>query len=177
MQNVLGEFDCKVDSKGRMRLPTPLLKQLGVQGDATFVVHRGPENYLIMYTREAWDAVRAKVDKLNYYNPKHRQFIRYFYGGATYVNADSTDRILFSKRLLEYAGIEKEVILSAMHNKIEIWAQDRYDQLFEQQPVNYSDLSADVMGGGGGFFNPFAGPTEGAGAGEQASDDYPSDKD
>ena len=72
--------------------------------------------------------------------------MRYFYRGAQKVALDSADRILVSKRLLEYAGIQNDVILSAYNDRIEMWANDQYEQLIGEEPADFSDLAEDVLG-------------------------------
>ena len=147
MLQLLGEFECKIDNKGRMRLPSSLIRQLGTEGTHTFVINRGLEKHLVIYPKKVWDVLVQKVNALNPYVKKNREFIRYFFRGATEVTIDGTDRILLTKRLLEYAGIEKNAILFAVNNKIEIWAKDKYDNNMDQEPENFSDLAEDVMGG------------------------------
>jgi MraZ protein len=62
------------------------------------------------------------------------------------VTLDSADRVLVTKRLLEYAGIDKEIILSAYNDRIEMWAKDQYDQMLDDEPDDFSDLAEDVLG-------------------------------
>ena len=146
MPQLLGEFECKIDVKGRMRLPTSLIKQLGSEGTHKLVINRGVEKCLMMYPKNVWDVLSAKVKKLNQYVKKNREFVRYFYKGATELNTDGSDRVLLPKRLLEYAGIEKEAILFAIDDRIEVWAKEKYDNLMEAEPENFSDLAEEVMG-------------------------------
>ena len=147
MQQLLGEYDCKIDAKGRMRLPVLLVKQL-VEGESqSFVVNRGVEKRLILYPKNVWDLISQRVNKLNTYVKKNRDFMRYFYRGATEVNIDGNERVLLTKRLLEYAGIQKDVILFAINDRVEIWAKEKYDNLIDEEPENFSDLAEDVMGG------------------------------
>lgn len=146
MPELLGEFECKIDAKGRMRMPTSLLKQLSGIGTHTFVVNRGVEPCLTLYPKKVWDVLSARVKKLNPYVQKNRRFIRYFYRGATELNPDASDRILLSKSLLEYAGIEKEAILFAINDRMEIWSKSRYEQMMDEEPGNLSDLGEAVMG-------------------------------
>ncbi len=150
MPQLLGEFDCKIDAKGRMRLPSPLLRQLEEEAAPNFVVNRGVERCLVLYPKKVWDGISAKVNKLNPYVKKNRDFIRYFYRGATELSPDASDRILLNKRLLEYAGIQKDVILFAINDRIEIWSKDHYDHLMDDEPDSFSDLAEDVMGSGAG---------------------------
>ena len=128
MKNIelLGEFECKIDAKGRMRVPAQLLKQLGDGGTHTFVVNRGLEKNLMLYPKKVWDQMIAKVSSLNQFDRNNRKFIRYMYRGAQHLELDSSDRILMKKQLLEFAGIEKEVILFAQGDQIEIWSKTEY---------------------------------------------------
>lgn len=146
MSQLLGEFECKIDAKGRMRVPTSVLKQLGGADKSTFVVNRGVEQCLTLYPKNVWDAISARVNKLNPYVEKNRKFIRYFYRGATELKPDASDRILLSKNLLEYAGIEKEAILFAINDRLEIWSKSRYENMLDEEPESFSELGAAVMG-------------------------------
>ncbi len=146
MPELLGEFECKIDAKGRMRMPISVLKQLGGGSKHAFVVNRGVEPCLTLYPKKVWDVLSARVKKLNPYVQKNRKFIRYFYRGATELTPDASDRILLSKNLLEYAGIEKEAILFAINDRLEIWSKSRYNNLMDEEPENLSDLGEEVMG-------------------------------
>ena len=146
MSQLIGEFECKIDAKGRMRLPSTLLKQLGEREEYCFVINRDFDGNLTMYPKEVWDELSKEVYKLNAYIKKNRDFIRFFHRGIVKVTTDSSDRILLTKRLLDYAGIKKEVILTAFGNKIEIWDPERYDNT-NIDPEDFSDLAQQVMGG------------------------------
>jgi MraZ protein len=99
----------------------------------------------MLYTEEVWDQITNDINALNLYVKKNRDFVRYFYRGANKVVMDSADRILLAKRLLEYAEIERDVILLAYNNRIEIWSAEQYDQLLEEEPDDFSGLAEGVM--------------------------------
>ena len=145
---LLGEYDCKIDAKGRMRMPTGLMNQLGASEEEqlTVVINRGFEKCLMIYPENVWEKITTEINQLNLYNKKNRDFVRYFYRGANKVSVDNAERVLVSKRLLEYAGIEKDVILSAYHDRIEMWAKDHYDLMLDNEPDDFSDLAEDVLG-------------------------------
>ncbi len=143
---ILGEYEGTLDSKGRLRIPSALLGSLGERADLAFVINRGFEKCLTLYPKALWDEIRVEVDKLNLYNKQNRAFVRYFYRGATALAPDSADRILLPKRLLEYAEMDKEVILSVMAGRIEIWAKEEYDRMLEEEPEDFSDLAEAVLG-------------------------------
>lgn len=144
-----GEFDCKIDSKGRIRLPSGLVRQFG-EGKSDFTVNRGFEKHLIMYPREVWEQKANEINQLNIYNTQHRQVIRYFHRGATEVTIDSADRILLPKGLIEFAGIEKDLVLFAYRDQVEIWSKERYEVMISQEPDEFSMIANQVFGGGTG---------------------------
>ena len=149
MSKFLGEFDCKLDAKGRMMIPVGLKKQLPGAGDEGLVVNRGFEKHLVIYTRKEWDKIVGDLEKLNAYEKKTREFIRYFTRGATELTLDSAGRVLLPKPLLEYAGIEADVVLSCQLNKIEVWAEKAYNAQMDDEPENFARLAEEVMGGAG----------------------------
>ena len=143
---MFGEYDCKVDAKGRFRVPAQLVKQLGEAIQHPFVVNRGIETCLVLYTNDVWQKISKEVDNLNMFVKNNRKFARYFYRGATELTMDKTDRMLLPKRLVEYAKIEKEVVLFAYNNRIEIWAKEHYENMLDDEPDDFANLAEEVMG-------------------------------
>jgi len=148
MYPLTGEYDCKIDAKGRIRLPSALLRQFGDQDTYGFVINRGFENHLMLYPKDVWTEKTKEINQLNIYINKNRQVVRYFYRGATQVATDASDRILVPKSLVEYAGIEKEVVLFAYMNFVEIWSKDNYEQIISMEPNNFAGMAEEVFGGG-----------------------------
>ena len=150
MNQLKGEYECKMDAKGRLRIPTALIKQIGSGDNLIFTVNRGFEKNLMLYPKDVWDAKTKEINqRLNNYNKKHREFIRYFYRGATELVLDSADRILVPKSLAEHATLGKEVILFAYQTQIEIWAKDEYLKELAKEPEDFSELADEVFGGDG----------------------------
>lgn len=147
MSHFLGEFDCKLDTKGRMMIPVGLKKQLPEADREGLVVNRGFEKHLVVYTRKEWDKIVEDLSKLNQYEKKTREFIRYFTRGASELSLDAAGRVLLPKALLEYAGITADVVLSCQFNKIEVWAKDAYESQMDNEPENFANLAEEVMGG------------------------------
>ena len=146
MVQLLGEFDCKLDSKGRMMVPSSLKKQLPEAERDGLVINRGFEKHLVIYPRKVWEEIVAELAKLNQYERKTREFIRFFTRGATELTLDASGRVLLPKSLLEFAGIKGEVVLACQFNKIEVWAKSDYDTLLDNEPENFANLAEEVMG-------------------------------
>ena len=149
MSNFLGEFDCKLDAKGRMMIPVGLKKQLPEAVNEGLVINRGFEKHLVIYTRKEWNKIVDELSQLNQYEKKTREFIRYFTRGASELTLDSAGRVLLPKALLEYAGINADVVLSCQFNKIEVWAQEAYEAQMDNEPENFANLAEEVMGNAG----------------------------
>ena len=146
MTNLIGEFECKIDAKGRFMLPAGLKKQLSPDVQDRFVINRGFEKCIVLYPQNEWKVISDEVNQLNLYNKKNRDFVRYFYRGATELILDSINRLLIPKQLTQYAGIDKEIVLFAFSNRVEIWAKDAYDKLQTNEPEDFSSLAEEVMG-------------------------------
>ena len=146
MTELLGEFPSTVDPKGRFLLPGGLKKQISKREQNLFVIHRGIEKHLVIYTRKEWSRISEEVNKLNLYVKKNREFIRKFNRGATEVEIDNTNRLLLPANLMDYAGIEKDIVLFAYGNRIEVWSQREYNKMLKEDKADFSMLAEEVMG-------------------------------
>jgi MraZ protein len=148
MAGFLGEYEATLDAKGRFLVPAGFKKQLPENEVVSFVLNRGFEKCLSLYTSAGWEPIFSELSKLNDFDPKVRQFKRYFLNGATQVVPDSAGRLLLPKNLMEYAGLEKDIVLVSAIDKIEIWDKTKYQQFFETfSPETFSDLAKEVMAG------------------------------
>lgn len=146
MIGFLGEFEATIDAKGRFLLPAGFKKQLPQDAAAKFVINRGFEKCLTLYPLQSWEPIFSQISQLNDFDPKVREFRRYFLNGAIEVELDSAGRLLLPKNLLGHASLEKDIVLVSAVNKIEIWDKVKYDQFFESyNPESFSDLANQVM--------------------------------
>lgn len=146
MVQLLGEFDCKLDTKGRMMVPSGLKKQLPEVEQEGLVINRGFEKHLVIYPKKVWQGIVEELSKLNQYEKKTREFIRFFTRGATELTLDASGRVNLPKSLLEFAGIEGDVVLACQFNKIELWSKQAYDSLLDSEPEDFAHLAEEVMG-------------------------------
>jgi MraZ protein len=144
MTNFFGEYECKLDDKGRLKLPSAILNQLGQDQSREFVANRGFERCLYLFPKDIWTIKLNEVQGLNEYLPEVRQFKRYFYRGATAFTPDKSDRILLPKLLLEYAAIDKTVIITAVGDYLEMWNAGAYQALIQTEPGDISGLAEKI---------------------------------
>lgn len=147
MLNLLGEYDCKLDSKGRLMLPSGLKKQLQDVVREGFVINRDLfEKCLIVYPMQEWKRVSAQVGTLNRFVRKNVLFIRRFNNGATQVDLDSNGRILIPTALNNYAEMSREVKVVGNGDRIELWSKKNYEAMLSED-IDMASLSEEVMGG------------------------------
>ncbi len=146
MTGFLGEFEATLDAKGRFLLPAGFKKQLPEEETTRFVINRGFEKCLALYPVKNWEPLFADISKLNDFDPKVREFRRYFLNGATFVEPDTAGRLLVPPNLKDHAGLQKDIVLVAAVNKIEIWDSNTYKKFFDSySPDAFSNLAKEVM--------------------------------
>ncbi|MEO6916702.1 MAG: division/cell wall cluster transcriptional repressor MraZ [Chitinophagaceae bacterium] len=147
MIGFLGEYEATMDAKGRFLLPAGFKKQLPREEAERFVINRGFEKCLTLYPIKSWEPIFSEISKLNDFDPKVREFRRYFLNGAIITEADSAGRLLIPQNLKEHAGLEKDIVLVSAVNKLEIWDKKQYQQFFESfSSESFSTLAQEVMG-------------------------------
>ena len=120
----MGEYSHTIDTKGRLIIPSKFREELG----ETFVVTKGLDGCLFVFSDEEWKAFEIKLKSLPLTNKNARQFARFFVAGATLCELDKQGRILLPATLREFAGLEKDVVLTGMLNRIEIWSKEKWNE-------------------------------------------------
>lgn len=148
MTTFIGDYNCKVDEKGRVTFPSTLKKQMSTVSDSRFVVKKDIfEKCLILFPIAEWERQNLIIrNKINPYNKEHNKFLRNFYRGSAEIVLDGNNRILIPKRLLDLANISKEAVLAGQDGKIEIWAKELYDSA-EEANDDFASLAEKIMGG------------------------------
>lgn len=145
--NLIGTYECKADAKGRVLFSSALKKQLLPVVSEGFVLKRAVfQPCLELYPMQEWNSMMDKINKLNRFVKKNNDFIRRFTAGVKIVEFDASGRLLIPKDLYQFAGIQKEVVLSSAVSIIEIWDKDKYENAIDDAALNFADLAEEVMG-------------------------------
>jgi MraZ protein len=148
MNSLIGEYECKLDAKGRFLMPSNLRKQLPEELQGEFVVNKGLDPCLVLFPIPVWEAELARLKAKNPYVKKNRAFLRVFLNGAMKLALDGSSRMLLPKRLMEYAKLEKEMVLVAQIDRVEIWDKASYEAIMDDPGFELDDLAEEVMGEG-----------------------------
>ena len=122
-------------------------KQLSPILQEGFVIKRAVfQPCLELYPMQEWNLMMTKINKLNRFKKKNNDFIRRFTAGVKVVELDATGRVLIPKDLCDFAGIEKQVVMSSSVNIIEIWDKNKYEKAIDDASLDFADLAEEVMG-------------------------------
>jgi MraZ protein len=149
MATFIGDYPCKVDEKGRVILPASFKKQMPTASEDRFVVRKDIfEDCLVLYTLDDWNVQLEKIrSRINPYNREHNRFLRNFFMATAEVTLDNNSRMLIPRRLLDMAGITRDVIMAGQDGRIEIWPEEAYG-LSSMPPGDFADLAERLLGGG-----------------------------
>ena len=147
MKNFIGTYECKIDDKGRLKVPSSLIKQMENFDDKAFVVKRSVfQPCLEVYPMNAWNKVMGKINKLNRFIKKNADFIRMFTAGVKIVELDNAGRLQISKDLTVFANLQKEIVITSAGELFEIWDKDDYEKVISISEDDFANLAEDVMG-------------------------------
>ncbi len=133
---LMGEYHHTIDEKGRITIPSKVRYELG----ESFVVTRGLDHCLYVYPKQEWENIIAKYQKLP--NTKDaRNFMRFFLSGATTCEFDKQGRINIQSSLIHYAELKKECIIVGVSDHLEIWSQELWQQLLDENEENFSSMA------------------------------------
>jgi MraZ protein len=123
-----GASKVTLDSKGRLAIPSRFRDRLAARCEGQLVVTVDRDHCLLIYPLPDWEEIQRKLDRLPSFNKMARETQRLMVGYATDVELDGQGRILLSKALCEFAGLEKQTMLVGQGNKFELWDEERWNQ-------------------------------------------------
>lgn len=133
----MGEYNHTVDTKGRLIIPSKFRETLGDK----FVVTKGLDGCLFVYDNTEWNAFEEKLKAMPISKKDNRMFVRHFLAGAAEVEVDKQGRILIPSKLREFADITKDVVLIGAAGHIEIWSQERWTGMEEDEEESMEDIA------------------------------------
>ena len=121
-QMLLGQYDGKIDIKGRTAFPKKFREVLGEK----LIVTLGYENSLIVVSEENWKALLEGTEGKPFIQSETRQTQRFLLGGASSVELDDKGRFVLPAYLREFAKVKDNVVFIGLSRYVEIWDKDRW---------------------------------------------------
>jgi MraZ protein len=145
MSSFKGSYEYSVDNKGRVNIPARLRKYVSPEANDTFVITRGYERCLFVYPQDEWNKLEQSIRNLTPTNPKHRYFMRTLLEQAIESQLDGQSRITIPKDLLRLAGIENDVLILGVLERIELWSPQIYKEYQKSQEESYESVAQSVL--------------------------------
>ncbi|MFZ1289639.1 MAG: division/cell wall cluster transcriptional repressor MraZ [Melioribacteraceae bacterium] len=143
----LGSFNYSIDSKGRASIPAKLRKFIDPKANDSFVMTRGTAKCIEIYPMNLWEElVNEKLKNLNSFEPNDALFLRMFLQQAAEDKLDTQARLLIPKNLIEYAQIDKDVLILGAIKRIEIWNPKIYEDYLKSSELSFEEIARKVMG-------------------------------
>lgn len=139
----MGEYHHNIDDKGRLILPSKFRLELG----SKFIITRGLEKCLYVYSMNDWNKIVAKLNTLPFTKKDARIFIRSFFSGATECEFDTQGRVNITSPLVSYAELQKECIVIGANDRIEIWSKDKWDEFFNDNSDKIESIAEHLFEG------------------------------
>ena len=117
----IGGYTHTADEKNRFSLPAKFRNGLGKR----VVVTRGKDHCLSLYPHKTWVSISEEVKKLGHIESDHR-YARFTFSGASEIEIDSIGRILIPEFLREFAGLKNQIVITGVHDRVEIWNEKRW---------------------------------------------------
>ena len=135
MTNFVGEYPRQLDERGRVILPAKIRDAVG---GVIYITRAPSEKCLYIYTEDEWQRLSNKIMQLpTETDKKAAAFVRMFFGKADGASVDKQGRVPIDKKLVEYAGLSKDVILIGANTRLELWDVGTWD--------DYQDSIADDL--------------------------------
>ncbi|MDN4164433.1 division/cell wall cluster transcriptional repressor MraZ [Cytophagales bacterium LB-30] len=136
-----GEYECKLDAKGRLVLPARIKSHLPETTGNELVLRKGFEACLVIYPLVEYKKIFSKIAGLSEFNEEYRTLQRNFFRGNTTVELDTMGRFVIPKLMLSYSGIDKDALVIGMGNRIEVWSPTLFEQVMIKDQSELSKLA------------------------------------
>ncbi len=121
-----GTHSRTLDDKNRLALPRRVREQLGEPG--TLFVTPGPDKCLWLYTQAGLEQLAAKLDQTPATDAEARVFRRLYFAQTEAVDLDRSGRVLIPERLIQFAGLKREVVLIGIRDHLELWDAQQWQE-------------------------------------------------
>ncbi len=134
---LIGQYESKIDEKGRTALPKRFREILGEK----IIVTLGYENSLIIVSEENWNQLLQGTEGRPFIEYETRETQRFLLGGASPVELDSKGRFILPSYLREFGKIKDEIVFLGLSKYVEIWDKKRWAEYRSGLEKNIEGIS------------------------------------
>ena len=116
-----GTYEHSLDNAGRLIVPSKLREKLGTR----FYLAVGVKENLTLYPMAAWEKLQERVSQLT---TSQAAAMDVFFASAQLCEADKQWRFQVPGYLKEYAGIDRDVVITGNNDRAQIWSADKWNE-------------------------------------------------
>ncbi len=140
-----GTFNRSMDQKNRFAVPKRLREELGEGKLESLYVAPGRNCSLDLYSTEAFEELANRVAEQSPTRADIRNYKRLFYGRAERVDLDLQGRIRIPERLATLAQLQKEIILIGVHDHVEVWDSNLWQEYLDKHQSDFDTMADKVF--------------------------------
>ena len=145
----IGEYNHNLDEKNRLMIPSKFREQL----TNTFILTRGLDGCLVIYSIESWNNITSKLNTLPFTKKDARNFLRFIASNAIDLQFDKQGRIVIPNNLKIHAGLSKECVVIGTLDKIEIWSKENWDNFNQENKDKFELIAENLFNGESGEYD------------------------
>ena len=145
----IGEYNHNLDEKNRLMIPSKFREQL----TNTFILTRGLDGCLVIYSIESWNNITSKLNTLPFTKKDARNFLRFIASNAIDLQFDKQGRIVIPNNLKIHAGLSKECVVIGTLDKIEIWSKENWDKFNLENKDKFELIAENLFNGESGEYD------------------------
>ncbi|HEY0547888.1 MAG TPA: hypothetical protein VGC91_21090 [Pyrinomonadaceae bacterium] len=134
-----GNYTARMDSKGRLKVPTPFRRLVEEQhGKEVYVTSLTGESVRI-YPLPEWEAIEQRLSLLPTMDPARRKFLdrTNYYGQQAMIDAQG--RVLIHPLLRKSAEVIGDVAVLGYLTYLEVWELERFQRRLLSDPYTEED--------------------------------------
>lgn len=139
---LIGTYEHRIDSKGRLVMPAPFREELG----AEVVASIGFDRCVSIYSMERWKELLERFQRLSFSKGKSRDFLRILLATAHQVPIDGSGRVLIVPTLRSHGNLEQEVNVVGVGDHLEVWDRNTWNNYRDRVLDDFSEIAEEVEG-------------------------------
>lgn len=139
---LLGEYEHTLDEKGRLTLPSRLRPYF----EGGIVITKGVDRCLFAFPPEEWAVFKSNVKMNADLTARGRQLSRMFFSMAFEATLDRQGRVLLPTKLARYAGLSKDVTITGVDDRLEIWDTAEWDRYLSEADESFAEIVEEFAG-------------------------------
>ena len=136
-----GTYTRSLDEKQRLAVPKRLCEDFNEPALKNLYVAPGTDKSLVLYSPAGFEKLARKTAKQSSNSVEVRNYKRLFYSRAERAELDAQGRIRIPERLVEFAGLSRDVVLVGVHDHAEIWDAAAWDKFLNATGAAFDEIA------------------------------------